>query len=149
MSHPFLPLFMHFAQDVTQAQRALCADYSLNMIDQINLDDALRKELDFNQMMARFVQEARTREGYLLTNNAVTDLDDAPTTNTSYAELRTIVVFPIAEHGFVYVDHPVNSGVISRLVIERLAKTLDTLLKAGDLSAHTTASVRAVYDQME
>ena len=120
MSVEFLTNFMRFAQATTRAERSMALDLELNIHDRINVDDALLDEDGFSDLLRTAVDEAINNDDVVITNNLITDPEDAPKTNMHLHELRMVVAIPVPGHGAVYLDQRIRQGVFPRDLVEKL-----------------------------
>ncbi|MFW5691904.1 MAG: hypothetical protein ACOCX3_00985 [Chloroflexota bacterium] len=147
MSQGFLERFLVVARDVTQAERSLAMDTEGHIVQVDNIDPADLESESFKRFAIDNLKQAINSGETVIANNVITDIAEAPTTNTNFANLRFIVAFPVAEHGAIYLDRHISSGVISRRVVERLMRFLDHVLK-NHLEDQDTAALRTLYDQL-
>ena len=131
MSETFLSNFMHVALDITGAERALVVDPDLTIIDMINLDQS--DVLADNFIGIDVIQRALQSGEAIVTNNAVSDVTNAPNTNTNFSNLRLVVVIPAGGHGAVYLDQLMRKGVIPKDRVNRLMELGEQIAKNGEL----------------
>lgn len=120
MSVEFLTNFMRFAQATTRAERSMALDLELNIHDKMNVDDALLDEEEFADLLRNAIDEAINSDDVVITNNLITDPEDAPKTNLHLHELRMIVAIPVPGHGAVYLDQRIRQGVFPRELVDKL-----------------------------
>lgn len=120
MSVEFLTNFMRFAQATTGAERSMALDLDMNIHDRMNIDDTLLNKADFSDLLHRAVDEAINSDDVVITNNLITDPDDAPKTNVHLHELRMVVAIPIPGHGAIYLDQRIRQGIFPRELVEKL-----------------------------
>ena len=120
MSVEFLTNFMRFAQATTRAERSMALDLELNIHDRMNVDDALLNEEEFADLLRNAIDEAINTDDVVITNNLITDPEDAPKTNVHLHELRMVVAIPVPGHGAVYLDQRIRQGVFPRDLVEKL-----------------------------
>lgn len=118
MSSSLLSNFLRVALEKTGAERGLAADSDMAIIDTVNLDQADIMSQAF--MGIETIRQALDSGEAIITNNAVTSLSDAPVTNTSFSNLRVVVVIPVGEYGAVYLDQPIRNGIIPKETVDRL-----------------------------
>lgn len=118
MSNNFLVNLMHFSLQETGAERALAVDGDLEIVGVVNLDEEAMRSREFNAMDC--VERALNSGQPLITNNAVLDPGQAPVTNTQFRNLRLVVVIPVVGFGAVYLDQPINKGIIPKEIVNRL-----------------------------
>jgi hypothetical protein len=144
MSETFLSNFMHVTLHVTGAERALVVDHDLTIIDMMNLEQA--DILADNFIGIDVIQRALDANESIVTNNAVSDISNAPNTNTNFSNLRLIVVIPVAGVGAVYLDQPMRQGVIPKDKINRLSALGEHLAQSGQLEI-TADEMGDLYQQ--
>ena len=145
MSSAFLSNFMRLALQQTGAERALAADSDLAIIDMINLDQA--DIMDDTFYGIETIRQALDSGEAIVTNNAVTNVSNAPLTNTNFSNLRVVVVIPIADYGAVYLDQSIRNGVIPKETIDRLVAVSDYYADSDELEA-SEEELMEVYHQM-
>lgn len=145
MSNTFLSNFMRFALQKTGAERALAADSDLAIIDMINLDQA--DIMDDTFFGIETIRQALDSGEAIVTNNAVTNVSNAPLTNTNFSNLRVVVVIPIADYGAIYLDQSIRNGVIPKETIDRLVAVSDYYADSDELEA-SEEELSEVYHQM-
>jgi hypothetical protein len=131
MSETFLSNFMHVALRITGAERALVVDDDLTIIDMVNLDQS--DVLADNFIGVDVVRKALESGEPIVTNNAVSDISNAPNTNTNFSNLRLIVVIPVAGYGAVYLDQLMRLGVIPKDTINRLMELGEQIAQSQQL----------------
>ncbi|MGB7339183.1 MAG: hypothetical protein WBC91_09850 [Phototrophicaceae bacterium] len=120
MSVEFLTNFMRFVQEQTHAERLMVLDLDLNIHDRVNVDDTLLNKEDFSDLLHSAVDEAITTDDIVITNNLITDPEDAPKTNLHLHELRMVIAIPIRGHGAVYLDQRIRQGIFPRDLVEKI-----------------------------
>ncbi|MBZ0280891.1 MAG: hypothetical protein K8L97_09125 [Anaerolineae bacterium] len=142
MSASFLSNFMRVALEITGAERAVACNSEAAIVDLHNIEqvDVLAEAFTGLDIVR---QVLRTGEP-VITNNAVSNLHNAPVTNTNFSNLRVIVVIPIPGVGAVYLDQPIRKGVIAKEVVDRLKGLGQESIQAN----HTEAELLALYRQM-
>lgn len=118
MSATFLVNFMRLALQKTGAERAMAADGNLSIVATMNLEQADLLSPQFTGI--EVIRQALDEGEPIITNNAVMDPERAPVTNTSFSNLRVVVVIPVEEYGAVYLDQHIRMGVIPKEVVNRL-----------------------------
>lgn len=118
MTAQFLSTFMRLAQQKTGADRALACDAAFNVVDSVRVQAADLSMGDFDGFDA--LRQALDTGEALITNNLIRDPAQAPITNTSFGNLRIVVIIPILNVGAIYLDQPVRNGVIAQKTVERL-----------------------------
>jgi len=131
MSETFLSNFMHVALHITGAERALVVDHDLTIIDMVNLEQS--DVLADNFIGIDVIRRALDSGEAIVTNNAVSDISNAPNTNTNFSNLRLVVAIPAGGVGAVYLDQPMRLGVIPKDKINRLMALGEHLAQNGQL----------------
>lgn len=132
--------FLTFVLNVTKAERGLLVDDGLRVHASRHLDAAVLASESFMELASQVLAQAIETGQPVIANNVVTNPDEAPTTNTAFADLRVIVGLPIARVGALYLDRVVKHGVFDRQQLERLmrfsaeALTAERALSADDLA---------------
>lgn len=147
MSVTFLTNLLHIAQEVTEADRGFSVDTDLKVQAHINITEDMIISEVFSGVARDQLQQAMFTNKTLITNNIITDISDAPNTNTNFANLRIVVVLPVEKVGAIYLDQSVRSGIIKRDIVERLEKTVKHFLGAS-FDGVTLAQMRSVYNQI-
>lgn len=147
MSHNFPLAFMHFAVEATGAERAMAIAPDGSVLGVQGLTEATLQSTDFTGFR-NIEQAVASGEQPHITNNMVLDPDAAPNTNTNFADLRLVVVFPLAGEGFVYIDQHVRNGVIEQTVVDRLQQLASGWLAAGE-TAISAEEMAARYTPAE
>jgi hypothetical protein len=122
MDKSFLSRYLQIALHVTEAERGLAVDKQMNIVDQVNLDERTLQKPDFTAFVNTWVARAIEDQTTIITNNIITDPAKAPNTNTSFSDLRSVVCIPVRDHGAIYLDRHIRSGLISREMIDRLSE---------------------------
>lgn len=120
MSVAFLTNFMRFVQEKTNAERLMVLDLDRKIQDRINVDDTLLHKEDFADLLHNSVDEAINTDDIVITNNLITDPEDAPKTNLHLHDLRMVVAIPIRGHGAIYLDKRIRQGIFPRELVENL-----------------------------
>lgn len=142
MSNALLSNLMHTAVAVTLADRAFACDPALNSID------SLRLTLDdLTPPLRARVQTALSSPQPLVGNTAVVDPMQAPRTNTAFGDLRGFVVLPVGALGVIYLDRPIKTGVIERVIVERLAQLIAMVFVQEAWTA-SEAELIALYERL-
>lgn len=147
MSVTFLTNLLHIAQEVTEADRGFSVNADLKVQDHINIsEDEITSDL-FTGVALDQIRQAISTNKTLITNNIITDISEAPNTNTNFANLRIVVVLPVEKIGAIYIDQSVRSGIIKRDIVERIEKMIKHF-HGRDLKDVTKEEMRIVYDQI-
>ncbi|HRL13696.1 MAG TPA: hypothetical protein PKX07_17580 [Aggregatilineales bacterium] len=124
MTDQFLKRFLNMAIAKTGAERALSVNQQLEVVDRYHVDESLLSDTVFWPLTSKLLQQAHDTGEAILTNNMIQDPSQAPTTNTNFSALRVIVVLPIPDHGIIYLDQKIKTGVFTREVLRKLTATL-------------------------
>lgn len=146
MSVEFLINLMQFAQATTRAGRCMALGLDMTIHERINVDDALLEKDDFTGLLQRAVAEAISTDDIVITNNLITDPDDAPKTNVHLHELRMVIAIPIPEIGVIYLDQRIRQGVFRREMVERLNE-FGRYLIANDKTNLDLSEFEALYQE--
>lgn len=138
MSIGFLNNFMHFAYITTDSERAIALDLEMNIHDSVNVDDALLQKEDFADLLRSSIDEAITTDDIVVTNNLITDPEDAPKTNVHLHELRMVVALPLQGYGAIYLDKRIRQGIYPRDLVERLNDFARYLIENNKTDLTTT-----------
>jgi hypothetical protein len=111
----------------------MAVDRNLKVLERINLDDDTLKTPRFSVLANATLRRAMDNDDAILTNNVVTNPSEAPLTNTTFSDLRVIVVIPVGELGGIYLDQHIRQGVIAREVIDDLHSLSKQALAQGTL----------------
>jgi hypothetical protein len=144
MSSTLLSNFMRLALEKTGAERALVTDNNLAIVDTVNLEQADIMAETF--LGIEIIRQALDAGEAIITNNAVSSVSNAPLTNTSFSNLRVVVVIPIAELGAVYLDQPIRGGIIPKETVDRLMAV--GMFIADDESERTEAELSQLYQEV-
>lgn len=132
MSHTFVKNFRQLAHAATDADASIAYDAALSLIEQHGEVDTINLE-----RAAAIAQEARASGEEVLTNNMITNPDEAPSTNVHLRGLRMVMALPLANLGVIYLEKSVRLGVFEKPIIERLKHLAAQVISADetDLSA--------------
>ncbi|MEO1442288.1 MAG: hypothetical protein AAFV33_17950 [Chloroflexota bacterium] len=146
MSNAFAVTFLRMAMDVTGAECGMALDSEKSVLALANLtnDDI---EADGFAGFANVAQAYEFNERPHITNNMILDPEAAPDTNTNFAALRVVIVFPLDEHGAVYIDQHISRGVIAKTDAEKLMQVADRAI-ASDMLGADEATLRDLYDSL-
>lgn len=124
----FLNNFLQFAHNVLDAERGIAFDTALTFIETVNTsEDDIAKDR-FAGSLQTAVQNAINNNEVVITNNMITDPQDAPTTNLHLHQLRMIVAIPMQSHGAIYLDRRIRNGVFQSEVVESVCEFAEQLL---------------------
>ncbi len=145
MSASFLSNFMRFTLETTGAERGLACDTELEIVDQVNIEqaDIMSERFTGIETMRRALQSGES----VITNNAVMDPSLAPVTNTNFSNLRVIVVIPLVGYGAVYVDQSIRQGIIAKEVVDKLTILGNHILENGQTDVDEL-ELSNLYQQM-
>lgn len=138
MSIGFLNNFMHFAYTTTDSERAIALDLEMNIHDSVNVDDALLQKEDFADLLRSSIDEAINTDDIVVTNNLITDPEDAPKTNVHLHELRMVVALSLQGYGAIYLDKRIRQGIYPRDLVERLHDFARYLIENNKTDLTTT-----------
>ncbi|MFZ4814658.1 MAG: hypothetical protein ACOYL5_08990 [Phototrophicaceae bacterium] len=141
---PFAVRFMKVALAITQMERGMTVDQALQVIATENLTPEQIQLPSFTGFI-NIQQAIAKREAPHITNNLILEESAAPTTNTNFANLRLVVIFPLGEHGFVYIDQHVRRGVISPEIAKRLMQVAEHYMTATTQPDTLEAEMRDYY----
>lgn len=145
MSSEFLVSIMHFAIRATGAERGMAVDLDLNVCGVANLDEHTIKAKHFIDIASSTLHESIQQDEAIITNNIITDPSDAPTTNTSFSDLRVVVAIPVQGTGAVYLDQHIRQGVIARETINQVHEIVRKLQSSDRLDA-SADDMMALFD---
>lgn len=130
---------------ITGAERGLAVNPLFEVQHTVNFDGDVKADADFwGFALQTFGKASETRQP-VLTNNVITDPLQAPTTNTNFANLRLVVVFPIKQLGYVYIDQPVKRGAFTREQVNRLRQVIEQIDTADEASL-TEDAIQSLYE---
>jgi hypothetical protein len=115
------------------------------VIDSVRVQASELSIGDFDGFAA--VREALATGEPLITNNLIRDPAQAPITNTSFGNLRIVVIIPVPNVGAIYLDQPVRNGVIAQKTVERLMLLAEKTARKEDWDVSESA-LSERYEQM-
>jgi hypothetical protein len=145
MSAAFLVNLMRIALHTTGAERALAVDSQMGVVDTINLDQTDINSEKFTGFES--IREALAKGAPIITNNAVMDASRAPVTNTSFSNLRVVVVIPVEGLGAIYLDQPIRRGMIAKEIVNRLMVLGQQAVHDGQIAA-SESDLQALYGRI-
>jgi hypothetical protein len=145
MSSDFLNNFLRFAHTITNAERGLVVDGDFSVCGMIALDADTIESDEFNDIASEAMRQAREEKSAIITNNIITDPEDAPITNTNFRNLRIIVTFPVGELGTIYLDQLLRRGVMTSDTLEQLMAFAQKCINEG----HTNLSANELLKRYE
>lgn len=148
MSDSLLLNLMHFAQKVTEAERCMAARSDLSILGAINLDEQTYENPEFRKITVPVLEQALKDQHVVLANNTITDPTLAPTTNTSYSNMRIIVAIPVIQIGVIYLDRQIRHGIIERNLLDRLHRLSSEAAHQMDSSMDTEA-LQKLFDNQK
>ena len=95
MNTAFLESFLSLATKVTQAERSLIVNRETDIIKAENTDSVEVESQAFREFAIQHLREAIETGEAIVTNNVISDIAEAPTTNTNFADLRIAVAMPV------------------------------------------------------
>ncbi len=117
MNESFLLNFMRAALDITQVERAFAVDTELGVLGTININ---LEEIDSGYLKCarQALEENKTiiSDSYTIATGSA----DAPNTNHSIPQIRSVVFIPIQSQGAICLDQSVRNGVISKEAVDKL-----------------------------
>ncbi len=142
----FLTTFLAFALQASTAERGMAVDGDMTVVGLENLTQA---EIDapaftgFENIRQAYERNERPH----ISNNQILDPQSAPKTNTNFANLRLVVVFPFDDLGAVYIDQHVSTGAPEKNQIERLMATAYEVIGSGELNV-TLDDLNTIYTSL-
>lgn len=127
-----LELLLNATLHITAAERGLAVNATFEVLHVVNFEGDVKADADFWNFALQTFRKASETHQPVLTNNIITDPSQAPTTNTNFANLRVVVVFPIKQMGYVYIDQPVKRGAFTRQQVDRLRQVIERLDTTDD-----------------
>jgi hypothetical protein len=128
--------YLTFVQTLTRADRCLIVNEDMRALSSRGLDEATLTSEAFTDLASQVLVHAAETGAPVITNNIITDPAEAPTTNTSFSDLRIVVALPIPQVGALYMDRPVKHGVFDHMLLQRLMPfSAEVLLDEVSLSA--------------
>jgi len=143
----FVTTFMRFAQRKTYAERGLALDASMKICESHNLPDKVLGDDGFVQMTEEAVQQAFEEGKAVLTNNLMRQAVSPLQTNEHFPALRLALVIPLGEHGAVYLDKLVRSGVFDRDEVDRLDRLVEHT-QSSNRTDFTEEELDTLYEQL-
>ncbi len=122
MDKSFLSRYLQIALHVTGAERGVAVDRQMQIVHHANLDERTLQNPEFMALVNTWLARALEDQNTIITNNIITDPSQAPHTNTNFSDLRAVVCIPVNQHGAIYLDRHIRSGIIPREVIDRLTE---------------------------
>lgn len=147
MDKNFLENLLTAVIEITVAERGLAVSEDLTVQKVNNFDGAMLESTEFMEFANACLQRAIDTNDAVVTNNIITDISEAPTTNTNFSDLRVIVALPIKDHGAIYVDQHIRNGVIAKEVTDKLMQLVNRLLDRQSVN-FTKEQIIAVYRQL-
>ena len=127
----FLTSFLKLAVTLTEAGRGFVVDTGEAVVAKHQLDEAVMQSEDFRSLAYTTMQQAQQQGTAIITNNIITDPNDAPNTNTSFANLRMVVAFPVFDQGVVYLDKLIRHGIIESSDLDNLVAFARRIVDEG------------------
>jgi hypothetical protein len=137
--------FMRLCVQKTGAERALALDTDLAIVASHQLDQG--NLLDSNFVGIEAARQALDTSEVVITNNVSKDTATAPTTNTTFRDLRFIVVIPVGELGAIYLDQSMRLGAIPRAAVLNLSG-LATVIASQHESSMSQDQIEAMYEAL-
>lgn len=143
MSDTLLTNLMRVAVQNASADRGMACDNALAIIATVNLEQSEALSEKLTELVTRALASGKPYIG----NNAVRDVVAAPRTNTSFDNLRGIVVIPVPGKGAIYLDRPIRKGLIPQNIVNALFKIASQAQEAGQPEP-TEAYLQSLYQQI-
>lgn len=144
----FLENLLLAAKKITQSERGLAVNTDLDVLKRINLEQSVLQSSEFLDLANNCLSRAMDGGEAVVTNNVITDLSEAPITNTNFADLRVVVAFPVGTVGAIYLDKPIRDGVIPKKIIEKLVRLVDDCLQK-DPQDYSHEQLITRYEQLD
>ena len=148
MDTNFLENLLEAVIEITDAERGLAVSEDLAIQKVNNVEITSLESESFMEFANETMQQAIDAQNAIVTNNIITDISDAPTTNTNFSDLRVIVALPIKNQGAVYVDQHIRNGVIPKGMTDKLMQTVRKITTSGDLTL-TKDQIIAIFDSFD
>jgi hypothetical protein len=120
MSRIFLENFMYAARKITSAECGLAVDAQLKPVVFVDPEHDDADPATLGQFALDCLRQAMTSGEAIITNNVITDPAEAPSTNTSFTDLKVVVALPVAHLGAIYLDRHIRKGIIPKQMVDRL-----------------------------
>ncbi len=143
----FVTTFMRFAQRKTYAERGLALDPAMKIFETHNVPEKVLDDDSFFEMTEEAVRQAQAEGKAVLTNNLMRQVVSPLQTNEHFPALRLALVIPLGEHGAVYLDKLVRSGVFDRDEVDRLDRLAEHT-QSSDRTDYTEAELDELYEQL-
>lgn len=130
--HALLKNLFHVASRITGAERGLVVDDQVQILTVRGIPQEELESQEFDGFSLAKLREALHSGEAIIANNIFTDVAEAPTTNTNFAELRIAVALPINGYGAIYLDRYVTNGVITRQTMEQFMRLVDHVLSSAN-----------------
>ena len=148
MSDSILSAVMRVAKEITRAERGMSVTSDLTIIDMENIATDTVTDEAFQTAALKPLAKAMESNQSVLTNNIITDLAQAPVTNTNFTDLRVIVAIPVPGRGAIYLDQHIRAGMFQRDIIDRLNRMVAEIVEQDDLSLDAD-QIRQIYDALD
>jgi uncharacterized coiled-coil protein SlyX len=143
-----LSVVMRVAKEITRAERGMSVTSDLTIIDIENITTDIVTDEAFQTAALKSLSKAIETNQSVLTNNIITDLAQAPVTNTNFTDLRVIVAIPVQGQGAIYLDQHIRDGMFQRDIIDRLNRMVTAIIDRDDLSLDAD-QIRKIYDALD
>lgn len=130
---------------ITGAERGLAVNTLFEVLHIVNFQGDVKADTRFWDLAVQTFHKASETHQPVLTNNIITDPTQAPTTNTNFANLRVVVVFPVKQFGYVYIDQPVKRGAFTRQQVDRLRQVIERIDATSDATL-TEDAIQSMYE---
>lgn len=132
---------------ITGAERGLAVDANHAVVHALNFEQEVTADAEFWGFVVQAFEQAAQAGQPMLTNNVITDPNLAPTTNTNFSNLRVVLVMPVQNQGYLYIDQPIKRGAFTREQIERLTHVIAQIDPANH-NAITQQDIVSLYESV-
>lgn len=145
MNESFLLNFMRMALDTTGVERAFAVDTSLTVLGTVNM---LLEEIEASYL--KYAHIALEKNQAIITDSYTlsTDPANAPNTNHSIPQIRSVVFVPVENQGVICLDQSVKHGVLPREEVERLTRLAAYMVNRQQTHLDE-ANMAALYKQVK
>jgi hypothetical protein len=148
MSRIFLENFMYAARKITSAECSLAVDAQLRPLVYVDPERDDADPAALGQFAIDCLRQAMTTGEAIITNNVITDPSEAPTTNTSFTDLKVVVALPVAHLGAIYLDRHIRKGIIPKQMVDRLMRLISHSL-GEQREDSSEAELIELYEQIK
>lgn len=141
MSEHFLENFMRASVRITEADRGIAVDNDMRIIAASTNEDTIEvRELE--EFIQTNLQAAIKTGETIISNNVITDPQQAPTTNINFTDLRVVIAMPISDYGAIHLERKIRSGIITQTAVSNLSQLSALLISAGKTDISVEEMVR-------